>query len=293
MSSLGYSEFSNNGSETIKGASKYEDSGIAKKRNRTLKVRQPGAATPAAAGPQIQEDTRPNQESGAGLMGVASSKIKQMKDYIENIHKNGGEVSSDDEEDTYSPDLPVYPGQGFGQGGIGHNVVKNEVYKAPMDAGSGPIEGFNGAAAAGASNSGVKHTSQTVALGSGSHYTSTLLDGFMGADTRHTGTSTGTGSNGTRTGASALNSTEGLSTYAKQYYEQFVPHMDAMTASLGNNSAGSGALIEKLNYIIHMLEEKRDEKTGHVMEELVLYCFLGVFVIFVVDSFARAGKYVR
>ncbi len=29
------------------------------------------------------------------------------------------------------------------------------------------------------------------------------------------------------------------------------------------------------------------------MEELVLYTFLGVFVIFVVDSFARVGKYVR
>jgi hypothetical protein len=26
---------------------------------------------------------------------------------------------------------------------------------------------------------------------------------------------------------------------------------------------------------------------------LVLYCFLGVFIIFIVDSFARAGKYVR
>lgn len=288
MSSLGYSEFSNNGSETIKGASKNEDSGIAKKRNRTLKVRQPGVAT-QAAGPQIQEDTRPKQEFGTGLMGVASSKIKQMKDYIENIHKNGGEVSSDDDEDTYSPDLPVYPGQGFGLGGIGHNVVKNEVYKAPMDAGSGPVEGFNSDAA---SNSGVKHTSQTVSLGPGSHYTSTLLDGFKGADTRHV-PSASTRTNAS-TNASALN-TEGLSTYAKQYYEQFVPHMDAMTAGLGNSAvgAGSGALIEKLNYIIHMLEEKRDEKTGHVMEELVLYCFLGVFVIFVVDSFARAGKYVR
>lgn len=288
MSSLGYSEFSNNGSETIKGASKNEDSGIAKKRNRTLKVRQPGVAT-QAAGPQIQEDTRPKQEFGAGLMGVASSKIKQMKDYIENIHKNGGEVSSDDDEDTYSPDLPVYPGQGFGLGGVGHNVVKNEVYKAPMDAGSGPVEGFNSDAA---SNSGVKHTSQTVSLGPGSHYTSTLLDGFKGADTRHV-PSASTRTNAS-TNASALN-TEGLSTYAKQYYEQFVPHMDAMTAGLGNSAvgAGSGALIEKLNYIIHMLEEKRDEKTGHVMEELVLYCFLGVFVIFVVDSFARAGKYVR
>jgi hypothetical protein len=35
------------------------------------------------------------------------------------------------------------------------------------------------------------------------------------------------------------------------------------------------------------------EKLDHITEELVLYCFLGVFIIFIVDSFARAGKYVR
>jgi hypothetical protein len=52
----------------------------------------------------------------------------------------------------------------------------------------------------------------------------------------------------------------------------------------------AAALIEKLNYIIHMLEEKKEEKTGHVIEELVLYCFLGVFIIFVVDTFTRAAS---
>lgn len=50
---------------------------------------------------------------------------------------------------------------------------------------------------------------------------------------------------------------------------------------------------DKMNYMIHMLETQKDIKTGHVTEELVLYSFVGVFVIFVVDSFARAGKYVR
>jgi len=52
-------------------------------------------------------------------------------------------------------------------------------------------------------------------------------------------------------------------------------------------------LIKKLNDMIHLLEEQQDEKTENVTEELVLYLFLGVFVIFVVDSFARAGKYTR
>ena len=36
-----------------------------------------------------------------------------------------------------------------------------------------------------------------------------------------------------------------------------------------------------------------NEKTNTVTEELILYMFLGVFVIFVVDSFAKAGKYTR
>ena len=51
--------------------------------------------------------------------------------------------------------------------------------------------------------------------------------------------------------------------------------------------------MEKLNYIVQVLEETKDEKTSNISEELVLYMFLGVFVIFVVDSFARAGKYTR
>jgi hypothetical protein len=52
-------------------------------------------------------------------------------------------------------------------------------------------------------------------------------------------------------------------------------------------------MLQKLDHIIALLEDQHDEKTGHVTEELVLYCFLGVFIIFIVDSFARAGKYVR
>ena len=42
-----------------------------------------------------------------------------------------------------------------------------------------------------------------------------------------------------------------------------------------------------------MLEEQRDQKTETVTEELILYSFLGVFIIFVLDSFVRVGKYTR
>jgi hypothetical protein len=52
-------------------------------------------------------------------------------------------------------------------------------------------------------------------------------------------------------------------------------------------------LLQKLNYMIHLLEEKQDERTNNVMEEVVLYSFLGIFIIFIVDSFTRVGKYTR
>jgi hypothetical protein len=52
-------------------------------------------------------------------------------------------------------------------------------------------------------------------------------------------------------------------------------------------------LIQKLNYMITLLEDQQDEKTNHVTEEVVLYSFLGIFIIFIADTFVRAGKYVR
>ena len=76
------------------------------------------------------------------------------------------------------------------------------------------------------------------------------------------------------------------------YLTTYVPHY----TKLDNNKDLSGSedsLMKKLNYMIHLLEEQQDQKTENVTEELVLYSFLGIFVIFVVDGFARAGKYTR
>jgi len=52
-------------------------------------------------------------------------------------------------------------------------------------------------------------------------------------------------------------------------------------------------LLKKLNYMISLLEDKQDEKTNNVTEEVILYSFLGIFIIFIADTFVRAGKYVR
>lgn len=52
-------------------------------------------------------------------------------------------------------------------------------------------------------------------------------------------------------------------------------------------------LLQKLNYMITLLEDQQDERTNNVTEEVVLYSFLGIFIIFIADTFVKAGKYVR
>ena len=79
---------------------------------------------------------------------------------------------------------------------------------------------------------------------------------------------------------------------AKALASQYLPSV-FQASSVGEDGESKDIMMQKLDRIISLLEDQHDEKTGHVTEELVLYCFLGVFIIFIVDSFARAGKYVR
>jgi len=73
------------------------------------------------------------------------------------------------------------------------------------------------------------------------------------------------------------------------YKNSYIPYYTNAT----NNNNMDSDLMKKLNYMIHLLEETKDEKTNNTTEELILYSFLGIFVIFLVDSFAKAGKYTR
>lgn len=59
------------------------------------------------------------------------------------------------------------------------------------------------------------------------------------------------------------------------------------------NSSLDDRVMEKINYMIHLLEEQQHEKTNNITEEFILYTLLGVFMIFVLDSFSKSGKYVR
>ena len=79
----------------------------------------------------------------------------------------------------------------------------------------------------------------------------------------------------------------------EKYYNQYIPYYTEAQNQPNVSANKKDKLFEKLNYVIHLLEEEKDSKTNNVTEELVLYMFLGVFVIFIVDSFARVSKYKR
>ena len=79
----------------------------------------------------------------------------------------------------------------------------------------------------------------------------------------------------------------------RQYYNNYTQPQVNYSNNNFLESNSNDILLQKLNYMINLLEEQQDEKTNNVTEEVVLYSFLGIFIIFVVDSFARAGKYKR
>jgi hypothetical protein len=99
-----------------------------------------------------------------------------------------------------------------------------------------------------------------------------------------------------------LNTAHMTEQVSEEYYKQFIPTYRSQqqqqlpptpqhVAQMHNGPNSN--IITKLNYMIHLLEEQKDERTNNVTEEVVLYSFLGIFVIFIVDSFVRVGKYVR
>ena len=101
----------------------------------------------------------------------------------------------------------------------------------------------------------------------------------------------------------SYNNSQGNQQNVDDYYKKILPGYDSNRQNINkpyyNTTYGhtptvdQDILLQKLSYMIHLLEEKHDEKTNNVMEEVILYSFLGIFIIFVVDSFARVGKYVR
>jgi len=73
----------------------------------------------------------------------------------------------------------------------------------------------------------------------------------------------------------------------RPHYTLNQPHMEQQ------EFVSQDVLLKKLNYMISLLEDKQDEKTSNVTEEVILYSFLGIFIIFIADTFVRSGKYIR
>ena len=52
-------------------------------------------------------------------------------------------------------------------------------------------------------------------------------------------------------------------------------------------------MLEKINYLISLIEDQNDSRTEYVVEEMILYVFLGIFTLFVLDTFVKHGRYTR
>ena len=52
-------------------------------------------------------------------------------------------------------------------------------------------------------------------------------------------------------------------------------------------------LLDKMNKILEILDDQKEIKTGQRNEEIILYSFLGVFIIYIMDSFVNIGRYNR
>ena len=73
----------------------------------------------------------------------------------------------------------------------------------------------------------------------------------------------------------------------------YYPYREPQNADMNHPYQSSDVLMQKLNYVISLLEDQQDEKTNNVTEEVILYSFLGIFIIFMADTFVKAGKYTR
>jgi len=90
----------------------------------------------------------------------------------------------------------------------------------------------------------------------------------------------------------SYNKTNGSS--FSQSYNTTTPYYQGIATTKPSPSGqNNNQLMEKLNYMIHLLEEQQKEPTQNILEEFALYGLLGIFMIYIVDSFAKVGKYTR
>jgi hypothetical protein len=93
--------------------------------------------------------------------------------------------------------------------------------------------------------------------------------------------------------SNVLNGSNLLKNNLSNYSDSYKLNYNSLSQNIDSHNYDNNKLLSKLDYIVHLLEEQHNEKTNYITEELILYLFLGIFILFVLDSFARASKYVR
>jgi len=192
---------------------------------------------------------------------------------------------------AHNKTIKLYPKENFDQQKV--NSVLENVHKMSVEGGDDNMGNFNpppkplSIGGAKAAETRPNTDSSTTFIGKAPHPTSYQREG--GLD---------------------LNNLNANYTEPDEYYKKMIPgyrnqsfgpsmeppsqrrYYSNQSIGLDSNSS-SDVLIKKINYMINLLEEQQDERTHNVTEEVVLYSFLGIFIIFVVDSFTKVGKYVR
>ena len=77
-------------------------------------------------------------------------------------------------------------------------------------------------------------------------------------------------------------------------YNQFLPQtIDYKTINNEHKNVTMNTLNNKLDYLINLLEEQKEFRTDTILEELILYIFFGIFIIYVIHSFTKVKSYSR
>jgi len=235
-----------------------------------------------------------NRANGIGYSNLETTSSK-VKNVLQLIHNNMNDNDGDDDSglgDFNPPEKPI-------SAGVERTIVTEQMQNRMNDSNMASMSVYNKTASSSSNNykQGASDTSNSYTPGT--FYSSQAQPQLIDE------TDTGFDIN-------SLKSNYGDKQTTEEFYKKYVPNYSktsspeesrynnqvtktqtSLAASPGGISPMNETILKKLNYMIHLLEESHDEKTGHVTEEVILYCFLGIFIIFIVDSFVKVGKYSR
>ena len=79
-----------------------------------------------------------------------------------------------------------------------------------------------------------------------------------------------------------------------EYYSQYLPQsIDYNHVMHQEKPLDMNIINNKLDYLITLLEEQKEVRTDTILEELILYIFFGIFIIYIINSFTKVKHYSR